>query len=132
LLRRLDFPPACPVDPSGMAGHLAEAELAVVAMGVTVYEALASGVPPIVVSRSRGDVSHARELAAHGALVSLGLQWNEERVAEAVGALLASPARRAVMAAAGRGRVDGRGAERVVDRLVGLLTHESEVDVAWK
>ena len=132
VLRRLDFPPACPVDPTCMAGHLAEAELAIVAMGVTVYEALASGVPPIVVCRNRGDVTHARELAAHGALVSLGPQWNEESIAEAAGSLLASRERRDAMAAAGRARVDGRGAERVVDRLVGLLSQEREADIAWK
>jgi spore coat polysaccharide biosynthesis predicted glycosyltransferase SpsG len=132
LLRRLDFPPACPVDPTSMAGHLAEAELAIVAMGVTVYEALASGVPTIAVSRNRGDVTHARELTAPGALLSLGTQWNEDGIAEAAESLLVSRARRETMAAAGRARVDGRGAERVVDRLVGLLSHEREADVAWK
>jgi spore coat polysaccharide biosynthesis predicted glycosyltransferase SpsG len=136
-LRRLDFPPACPVDPAGMAGHLAEADLALVAMGVTVYEALASGVPPVVVCRTRGDVVHARGLAARGALVSLGLHPSEEAVAAAVEGLLASPARREAMAAAGRACVDGRGAERVADRLRALLGRErvgeeAEGDVAWR
>jgi UDP-2,4-diacetamido-2,4,6-trideoxy-beta-L-altropyranose hydrolase len=127
LLRRHDFPPARPVDPTATVTHLAEADLAVVAMGVTVYEALACGVPTLVVCRGAGDVAHARALAAEGAVAWLGREWSEETLAAAVAALLDDPAKRRAMAAAGRRLVDGRGAERVVDRLLGLCGGAREV-----
>jgi spore coat polysaccharide biosynthesis predicted glycosyltransferase SpsG len=121
LLRRLDFPPACAIHPGAMPSHLAEADVAVVAMGVTVYEAMACGVPAVVLARTSADVAHARALARRGAVASLGLHWREDDVARTVAALVADPARRAAMARAGRALVDGRGAERVADRLLALL-----------
>jgi len=121
LLRRLGFPPAHPIDPAGMASHLVRADLALLAFGVTVYEAMACGVPAIVLCRTSADVAHARTLEERGALVSLGLHWTEERIAETVERLVASPARRRAMGEAGRALVDGRGAERVAARLVAAL-----------
>jgi spore coat polysaccharide biosynthesis predicted glycosyltransferase SpsG len=127
LLRRLDFAPPRPVDPTGTVTHLAEADVAVLAMGVTVYEALACGVPTLVVCRNAGDVAHARALAARGAVVSLGREWSDETLARAVADLLADPGRRETMAAAGRALVDGRGAERVTERLLALVPNATEV-----
>ena len=102
-------------------GFLAGADVAVVAMGVTVYEALACGVPTVVVCRTSGDVAHARALAARGALVNLGQHWNEEKIGAAVTELLATPARATALGEAGRALVDGRGAERVAERLAALV-----------
>jgi spore coat polysaccharide biosynthesis predicted glycosyltransferase SpsG len=121
LLRRLGSPPPSSVAPDAMVTHLAEAAVAVVAMGVTVYEALACGVPAVVLSRTRADVAHARSLAERGAVVSLGVDWTAERIGSAVAALLAAPARLAAMSEAGRRLVDGRGAERVATRLLATL-----------
>src|SRR5262249_8383283 len=84
VLRRLDALPVSPVRPDDMVTELAAAELAVLSMGVTVYEAMACGVPAIVVGRSRGDLAHMRPLAAAGAIISLGLGWAEERLASAI------------------------------------------------
>jgi len=123
-LRRHEFPPARPIDPSAMVGHLAEAAVAVLAMGVTVYEAMACGVPAVVLCRTSADVAHARTLAARGAVVSLGQHWNEEKIAEAVASLLDAPARCTALSDAGRALVDGRGAGRVADRLVALAAGE--------
>jgi len=119
-LVRHGFPPACPVDPQRMPEHLAASSLAVLAMGVTVYEALAAGVPAIVLCRTSGDVEHARALEASGAILSAGLHWSEERLAGAVATLVADVDRRAAMGRAGRALVDGRGAERVAARLAAL------------
>ena len=124
VLRRHEFPPACAIDPSAMVGHLAEAALVVLAMGVTVYEAMACGVPAVVLCRTSADVAHARALAARGAIVSLGQHWTEERIGTAVGELLDAPGRCAVMSAAGRALVDGRGADRVADRITALVGRE--------
>jgi len=129
VLRRLDALPVSPLRPDDMVTELAAAELAVLSMGVTVYEAMACGVPAIVVGRSRGDLAHMRPLAAAGAIVSLGLGWTEERLASAVEELLASPGRRAGMGLAGRALVDGRGAERVARRLDAVLTPTCRADV---
>jgi len=122
VLRRLDALPVSPVRPDDMVTELAAAELAVLSMGVTVYEAMACGVPAIVVGRSRGDLAHMRPLAAAGAIVSLGLGWTEERLASTIEELLAAPGRRVALGLAGRALVDGRGAERVARRLDAVLT----------
>ena len=129
VLRRLDAHPVSPLRPDDMVTELAAAELAVLSMGVTVYEAMACGVPAIVVGRSRGDLAHMRPLAAAGAIVSLGLGWTEERLASAIEELLASPGRRTGMGLAGRALVDGRGAERVARRLDAVLTPACRADV---
>jgi spore coat polysaccharide biosynthesis predicted glycosyltransferase SpsG len=109
-LRRLDMPPPCAIQPGAMAGHLAEADLAVVGMGMTAYEAMACGVPALVLCRTSADAARARALACRGAVTSLGPHWREEDLAAAVAALLGAPARRAAMGRAGRALVDGRGA----------------------
>lgn len=121
LLRRLDFPPACPLEPDHMVAQLAAADVAVIAMGVTVYEAMACGVPAVVAGRTRAEVTHARVLEEHGAVASLAPNWTEEQIATAVAELIAAPVRLNAMASAGRAVVDGRGAERVASRLLALL-----------
>ena len=124
VLRRHEFPPACAVDPTAMVGHLAEAAVAVLAMGVTVYEAMACGVPSVVLCRTSADVAHARTLAARGAIVSLGQHWTEEQIGAAVAELLDAPGRCAAMSEAGRALVDGRGAGRVAARLASMVGRE--------
>ena len=123
-LAALGLPPARPVTPGGFDAHLAAADLAILAVGVSVYEALAAGVPSIVLARSAGDVAHADALAAHGALVSVGRTWREADLTSAVGTLLADRTRRVAMGKAARALVDGRGAERVAARVVELVVEE--------
>lgn len=123
-LVRLGLPPARPVVPGGLAAHLAAADVAVLAVGVSVYEALAAGVPSVVLARSAGDVAHARALAARDALVSLGRTWRGAALTAAVESLVADRGRRTAMAHAARALVDGRGAERVAARLVELVVEE--------
>ncbi len=115
---RWGFAPVMPTEPGGLGEHFAVADLAVLAFGVTVYEAMASGVPSVVLCRTSGDVEHARVLERAGALVSLGAHWKPEDVTRAVTALVADPARRGAMTRAGRARVDGHGAARVAARLL--------------
>jgi spore coat polysaccharide biosynthesis protein SpsF len=123
-LARLGLPPARPVTPGGLGAHLAAADVAILAVGVSVYEALAAGVPSVVLARSAGDVAHADALASQGALVSLGRTWRAGELVTTVGRLLADRARRSAMAKAARALVDGRGAERVATRVVELVVEE--------
>src|SRR5262249_61440903 len=92
VLRRLDALPVSPVRPDDMVTELAAAELAVLSMGVTVYEAMACGVPAIVVGRSRADLAQMRPLAAAGAVISPGLGWAAEGPAAGGGGVPRSPA----------------------------------------
>ena len=123
-LAELGMPAPRPGEPAAIATELSAADLAVVAMGVTVYEAMACGVPPVVLCRTDGDVAHARALATCGAIENAGMHWTVERIAAAVGRLAAAPATRATMAHAGTTLVDGRGAERVLARLGELMVAE--------
>jgi spore coat polysaccharide biosynthesis predicted glycosyltransferase SpsG len=106
------------VEPGGLGRHLAVADLAVLAFGVTVYEALASGVPAIALCRTPGDEAHVARLGE--GVRSLGMAWTPDDVTAAVSALAADPARRAAMSRAGRAMVDGRGAERVAAEILAL------------
>ncbi len=115
---RHGFAPPSPIEPGGLGEHLATAELAVLAFGVTVYEAMASGVPSLVLCRTSGDVEHARVLESAGAITSLGAHWKPADVTRAVTVLRADPSQRGAMARAGQARVDGHGAARVAARIV--------------
>jgi spore coat polysaccharide biosynthesis predicted glycosyltransferase SpsG len=121
LLGSLDLPPACAVEPERTVEHLAAADCALLAMGVTVYEAMAAGVPPLVLCRTSGDADHARRLEGQGGCTSLGQHWTVERMAAALADAVAAPERLVAMGRVGRGLVDGLGAERVAARLLGLL-----------
>jgi spore coat polysaccharide biosynthesis predicted glycosyltransferase SpsG len=111
-----------------MPAHLAGADVAVLALGVTVYEALAAGVPAVVLCRSAADVAHASSLEERGAVVSLGIDPAPEQIAAAVAALVGDPERRAELARAGRALVDGRGAERIVGRLLAVMAEKEGGD----
>lgn len=118
LCARHGFAAPWAVEPGGLGRHLAVADLAVLAFGVTVYEALASGVPAVALCRTAGDVAHVARLG--DGVRSLGTAWTAADVTAAVSALAADPAARAAMGRAGRAVVDGRGAERVAAHVVAL------------
>ncbi len=129
-MRRLGMPAPLAVEPGGLAQHFAAVDAAVLAFGVTVYEALASGVPTIVVCRTDDDVVHAQSLADAGALVSAGAHWRAEDVTRAVARVAGDGAVRSALAAAGPRVVDGRGAARVAAKLMTVLRSSGEGDRA--
>ena len=108
--------------PASMAPLMAWADLAVAAGGSTCWELLHLGVPTVVTVLYDNQEPIARSLAAGRAAVDLGRidDGYRRRLCEAVGALAADPARRASLARRGRRLVDGRGAERVRDRLLSI------------
>jgi spore coat polysaccharide biosynthesis predicted glycosyltransferase SpsG len=110
--------------PDGLAGELAAASVAVVAGGVTLYEACALGTPAIAVALTSAQHVTVRAFAARGAVVDghrlvAGTQ-TINAVAGEVDLLLRAPLVCDRLALAGRHLVDGRGAFRVADRLVAL------------
>ena len=124
LARRFELSPPTSVWPDASIASLVEADVAVVTSAMVAYEAVACGVPTIVVGAPRG----ISPLAAGGAAVSLPAAAAEERVAAALTALATSPARRSSLAATSRTLVDGLGADRIADRLLALLAATRTAD----
>ena len=97
------------------------ADMAVVAGGLTMHEALATGTPALALWQ---DIWHqeflARYWAERGMMVDLGkgTEAGEEAIAAAIDALAVDPARRCRMSLGGQPHVDGRGTERVARVLV--------------
>lgn len=104
------------LSPGDLAPALAGAHLAIVAGGLTAYEACALGVPVVAVSVVAAQQPTVRALARRGAVVdggALGRPGAVRRVGAAAARLLAAPSQQRRLSAAGRRLVDGRGAARV-------------------
>jgi UDP-2,4-diacetamido-2,4,6-trideoxy-beta-L-altropyranose hydrolase len=113
--RAARHPVAMHRDPGDLAGLMAGAALALSAAGTTCWELAHLGVPAVLVVLADNQAGNAAGLAAAGFALSLGVaaRLSAPALREALAALLADPARRARMAAAGRRLVDGGGAARV-------------------
>jgi spore coat polysaccharide biosynthesis predicted glycosyltransferase SpsG len=115
--------------PDGLAAELAAASVAVVAGGVTLYEACALGVPAVAVAVTPAQHQTIRGFAAHGAAIDGGVSGTSgctvEGVAADVGRLLRSRASGKRLAVAGQRLVDGRGAFRVAAALQQLCAFTS-------
>lgn len=109
----------------GLVDVLASADVAVVAGGVTLYEACALGVPAVglaVVNEQRPAV---RAFAHAGAILDAGGTTASARAidgaARGVARLLSNDVLRTRTATEARRLVDGRGAERVAARILALV-----------
>lgn len=116
------------VAPAGFRAALAQATVAVVAGGTTLYEACALGVPVVAVPVVPGQVPTVRRfvragLAAttRGPAAAVGTDRWGRAAADAALALLAEPARQAGLTARGRATIDGRGAARVAAAIGELM-----------
>jgi spore coat polysaccharide biosynthesis predicted glycosyltransferase SpsG len=96
---------------------LLEADLAVSAAGMTLYECLAVGTPAVTLCVADNQKPNFEELARAGLVVP-----GEPDLAGAVGALARSVSRRETLCAKGRAVVDGRGASRVAAELTTFVT----------
>jgi len=106
--------------PAGLAPELARATVAIVAGGVTAYEACAVGVPAVVAAVVPAQQATVAALARAGAIVAGGTfrsAADARRLAGATARLLADATRRRALARRGRRLVDGRGAARVANAL---------------
>ena len=106
--------------PQQLGAALAEAEVAIVAGGVTAYEACAVGTPLVVVAVTRAQQPTVSALEQLGAAIDGGLLRSRAgaiRVAELAAQLLAAPATQRRLSAIGRNLIDGDGACRVAAAL---------------
>jgi len=124
LARRFELSPPVAALPDASVASLVEADVAVVAGGMSAYEAVACGAATIAVGGARG----ISPLVAGGAVMGVPAAADEERIAAAVTALAASAAARAALVGAGHALVDARGAERIADALVARLPPARTVD----
>jgi spore coat polysaccharide biosynthesis predicted glycosyltransferase SpsG len=99
--------------PDGLVCELSKASVAVVAGGVTLYEACALGVPSVAVAVVAGQRPAIRRLSRQGAVVAAPVG----RIADRVEQLLGDRGARRRLSAAARRSVDGRGVFRVADRI---------------
>ncbi len=108
--------------PSSMARLLAWADLAILAGGVTVWEALSLGVPVLGIAVADNQVPAAEALSRDGLWHYLGRaeRIGPTQVSEAVRRLLDDAGERRRLSDAGRALVDGKGAERVAEALARL------------
>jgi UDP-2,4-diacetamido-2,4,6-trideoxy-beta-L-altropyranose hydrolase len=114
--------------PSGLADHLASAGVAVVAGGVTLYEACALGTPTVAVPVVAAQRPAIEAAAAAGAVVTVprgATPRLSEAIAAAVGELVEHRGRASAQAAIAAQLVDGAGAMRVAARLRDLVRSHS-------
>ncbi len=105
--------------PGSMARLLAWADLAILAGGVTVWEALSLGVPIIGIAVADNQIRAAEMLHRDRLWHYLGRveEIDSGRIAEATVRLLADAGERRRLSEAGCGTVDGKGASRVAEAL---------------
>jgi UDP-2,4-diacetamido-2,4,6-trideoxy-beta-L-altropyranose hydrolase len=117
LCRRFSY--VCHVQTANMAKLMACADVAIGAAGISSWERCCLGLPTICVTQARNQVSIAKSLEAHGAIVYLG---DAERTSDAdmlasLQALMDRPGRLSALSSAAHALVDGGGTRRVSSRL---------------
>lgn len=107
--------------PASLRTLMCQADVAVSGGGQTLYELAAVGVPAVAIELAQNQRLNIESLVAVGGTIAAG-GASAPDLASRVGGLVAQldgdPARRQAMARAGRGALDGRGANRVADVLV--------------
>jgi spore coat polysaccharide biosynthesis predicted glycosyltransferase SpsG len=104
----------------GLAPELAEASVAVVGGGVSLYEACALGVPAVGVPVVPAQVPTVAAFARRGAVVAAPFGATPEAIATRAVALLNDRARQRSLSRRARVLVDGRGASRASAAVVAL------------
>ncbi|MCG5238912.1 hypothetical protein [Azospirillum doebereinerae] len=103
-----------------MAGFMAGMDVAVAAGGVMACELAAVGVPSVLTTGEEKELETTADLARHGGAVDLGRHGPDtgQRLAAALDDLSSAGRRRACSGAA-RATVDGQGARRLLDLILG-------------
>ena len=104
-------------------------DLAVASFGVTAYELAATQTPAVCLCLTEDHARSASVLETQGAATSLGVYTGAEgpRLAQTVRTLLADADRRVAMGRAGRALVDGGGAARVAEKILGTVGQSTEM-----
>lgn len=115
--------------PDGLAHELHRAAVAVLAGGVTLYEAAALATPAVALAVVEAQQLTIRGFARRGAAIDAGLAGDVAafaHAADAVAELLSHPGRAARMGAIAAHLVDGRGVFRVADAIRQLAHREED------
>lgn len=90
--------------------------------GTLLYEACASGCPPLVIGQNAEQAGEARAVQALGAAVYLGWHdsYRKDRLRRLMKRMSEDDAFRARLARRGRAFIDGKGAARIADRVIRL------------
>jgi spore coat polysaccharide biosynthesis protein SpsF len=109
-----------------LATEYASSDLALASFGVTAYELAACGVPALYLSLTEDHAHSASAFERAGMGVSLGLAERAQprEISRAVWSLLANPARRREMRAAGLMTIDGEGATRIAADIAQTLAEK--------
>ena len=111
---------------TGLTRALLDADVAIVAGGVTLYEACALGIPAVALAVVREQRRAIRAFAREGAIIDAGFSARSvDAAAVGVAQLLTNPVLRAGTVANATRLVDGRGALRVAQRIHALLQERS-------
>ncbi|MBI3126009.1 MAG: UDP-2,4-diacetamido-2,4,6-trideoxy-beta-L-altropyranose hydrolase [Candidatus Tectomicrobia bacterium] len=111
--------------PTSVRDLMLGADLAVSAGGQTLYELAVAGTPAVAIQLAENQAGQLRGFAGAGFARLAGVAGRDDVVAgvrEQVLPLLADAAAREAMAAAGRALIDGRGAIRVAERILGEVS----------
>ena len=121
---KLDHSVEFQTDSKRIAEEMAWADVAISAAGSTSWELGFMGLPSLLIAVSENQDGCAQYLHQHGMAISLGRQSQVQpaEAAAALSALAADPARRTKMSSCGRALIDGRGAERVVQKMAGITS----------
>lgn len=101
-----------------IAAMMDRCSVAIVAYGMTALECASRGLPAVVVCPTALHEVSARQLAAAGACVNLGLERRPVTIGRAASNLVQNRRHWQAMAAAGPRLIDGRGASRVADAIL--------------
>lgn len=111
------------VAPPSLVPHMRGARMLIGQTGMTAYEAMAAGVPCLLVNLSPDHERTAIELERQGAAWNLGMwdKFDGLDLSERVRHLVTHPAELKRMSECGRELVDGRGAARVAEAICQLI-----------
>jgi spore coat polysaccharide biosynthesis predicted glycosyltransferase SpsG len=117
-------PPGLMKAPRDIARSLANAHVAVIGAGSTLWEACFLGTPTVAVVVADNQVGASRAAHALGVceLVDCRHEFDIEEIAGLSRRLLESPTRRMKLSENGRGLIDGIGARRIVEFILSLLS----------
>lgn len=113
----------CHIEASNMAELMAAADLAIGSSGATSWERCCLGLPTICLTQADNQVAIAEGLEAHGAIVNLGEGHIVDTAALSaiIAGLVAQPKALMNMSEASIKLVDGKGANRVCQNMLGMI-----------
>lgn len=110
-----------------MATFLYQADLAITAAGITLFECACVGTPAVMVCAEPFEVETASRMARNGTAVNLGFggELDPAKLAETVNSLALNSQERSRLSQSGKEQVDGRGSERILRLMKDRVAAES-------